>query len=342
MSGKISVISFSEHGFKFQESIRPDIEQWAALQDMEAEWYCKDSSGFGVEGYIPVIVPTKEWSANRFEDSDIIVYLCTVAKAVRNFAPSLKGQDVDPAVLAIDLQGKYCVPVLSGKKGEAYEMSLWLEQKSCITAVYSGGTVFESGFNTEEFAEKNNMEISNTSYAKEITAAMDSGEKIAFYTSFPVKGDIPEGMYWAETGPLGIYLSPSYKNCYFEHTLWLIPRCIELGISIEKDMTPKDIELFINETLKTLYLYPESIAQVNIVDGPYKAAAGAVCDMNYYPSAVLSKEEIGKIKAAFPEKEDAECAAIIGGDARMISVMSSENGMTVAVALKKTYVTFNS
>ena len=187
MPGKISVISFSELGYKFQDSLRADINQWAALQDMETVWYCKDKSGFGVEGYVPVMIPTKEWSANRFEDSDIIVYLCTVAKAVRNFAPSMKGQTADPAVLAIDQQGRYSIPVLSGKKGEAYELSMWLEQKSGITAVNSGGIIQDAGFSVEKFAEDNNMVISNASYAKEITAALDSGEKIGFYTIFPVK-----------------------------------------------------------------------------------------------------------------------------------------------------------
>lgn len=341
MPGKISVISFSEHGFRFQESLRPDIEQWAALQDMQTEWYCKDSSGFGVEGYTPVTVPTKEWSANRFEDSDIIVYLCTVAKAVRNFAPSIKGQAEDPAVIAIDQQGKYSVPVLSGKKGEAYEMSLWLEQKSGITAVNSGGIIMEAGFNVEEYAAGNNMVISNSNYAKEITAALDSGEKIGFYTSFPVKGDLPEGMYWAETGPLGIYLSPSYKNCYFGHTLWLIPRCMELGISIENDLTPKDIEIFMNDTLKTMNLYPESISRVNAVDGVYTPVIEAICAANDYPVTVVSQEALARYRDAFPGKNDAEYAALVSGDARIVSVMSSVSGITIAVALKKTYVTFN-
>ena len=87
MANKISVISFSEIGFKYQKTLKTDIEQWAALHEMETAWYCKDKSGFWEEGFIPVIGPTKEWAADRFEDSSIIVFFSTVAKAVRNFAP---------------------------------------------------------------------------------------------------------------------------------------------------------------------------------------------------------------------------------------------------------------
>ncbi len=340
MSGTISVISFSESGFKFQESLKADICQWAALQEMQTEWYCKDKSGFGTEGTTPVTVPTKEWSANRFEDSDIIIYFCTVAKAVRNFAPSMKGQLNDPAVLAIDQLGRYSIPILSGKKGEAYELSLWLEEKSGITAVNSGRSVSEHSFSIAEFARKNDLVISNDSYAKEISAALDSGEKIGFYTEFPVKGDLPEGMDWAEKGPLGINLGPSYHTAFFVHTLWLIPRCLEIGIELSGEQTSRDIDLALTELLKNLSIYPESIASVHAPESETLPVLENYCSLMEYPLHVHHLSELDELKTVFPSMEYYECAALKSGDSRIIARISTDQGIRIAVAQKKIYVDF--
>ena len=341
MSGKISIISFSEAGFRFQDSLRADIRQWAALQEMETEWYCKDKAGFGVEGYIPVMVPTKEWSANRFEDSDIIVYISTVAKAVRNFAPSMKGQSADPAVLAIDQLGRCSVPILSGKQGEAYELSLWLWHKSGIMAVNSGGPVPEAAFSITKFAEDHDLTVSNYNYAKEITAALDAGEKIGFYTSFPVKGELPEGIDWAEKGPLGIYLSPSYHNAYFVHTLWLIPKCLEIGINLTKDgITPRDIDQSLSELLKTLSVYPESICSINAVKQDDMASLIILCGMHGFELKTYEKSELDELKDAIEGIDYYECAALRSGDSQIIARDSSPSGIQIAVALKKIYVDF--
>ena len=340
MGNRISAISFSEHGFKFQDSLRKDIEQWAALQDMETYWYCKDKIGFGVEGYIPVMGPTKEWAADRFEDSDIIIFFCTVAKAVRNFAPSMKGHITDPAVLAIDQQGRFSIPVLSGKKGEAYELSLWLKEKAGITAVNSGEEGVEYGFSVEKYAERNNMVISNASYAKEITAALDSGEKICFYTNLPVKGDLPEGFDWAQKGPLGINLSPSYRNAYFEHTLWLIPKCVEIGISIDETVVPRDIENELSDLLKELSIYPESICSINAVESENLLPLQALCESNDYNYSICPQEEIETLRNAFPGKELFELAAVKSGNATLIGSSSTGKGISIAAALKRVYLEF--
>ena len=340
MANIISVISFSEIGFKYQKQLKGDIEQWAALHEMETAWYCKDKSGFWEEGFTPVMGPTKEWAADRFEDSRIIVFFCTVAKAVRNFAPSIKGQSKDPAVVAIDQLGNYSIPILSGKKGEAYELCTWLEQKSGITAVNSGAGEDENVFSVDKFAEKNNMILSNESYAREINAAIRSGEKIGFNTTFPLKGELPEGLDWSEKGPLGINLSFSYHNAYYEHTLWVIPKCIEIGLCIHGDVTAKDLMMVMDNMLRGLSIYTESICSINAVECERIGLAEILCSNYGCTLNVYSEEDLQPIKDAFPEKEYYECAALKSGEAKILTRISSDKGVDVAVALKKIYIDF--
>ena len=41
------------------------------------------------------------------------------------------------------------------------------------------------------------MIISNMTYAKEVSAALLAGDQVGFYTHFPVKGELPEGLVWS-------------------------------------------------------------------------------------------------------------------------------------------------
>ncbi len=65
---------------------------------------------------------------------------------------------------------------------------------------------------------------------------------------------------------LGISISPSYQNQYFDHCLWLIPRCITLGIGCRKGATMEQIEHLVDQVLKEQYLYPEALCQVATID----------------------------------------------------------------------------
>ena len=107
-----------------------------------------------------------------------------------------------------------------------------------------------------------------------MSAALLAGDQVGFYTHFPVRGELPEGLVWSaefyreqdreqsagETS-LGIYISPSYQRAYFDHTLWLIPRCLTIGIGCRRGTSARQIEKLVDETLRSYSLYPEALLQ---------------------------------------------------------------------------------
>ncbi len=54
-----------------------------------------------------------------FAENDALIFIGACGIAVRDIAPHLKNKTVDPAVLVLDDQGKFVIPILSGHIGGA-------------------------------------------------------------------------------------------------------------------------------------------------------------------------------------------------------------------------------
>lgn len=63
--------------------------------------------------------PFAERVQNRFESKHRLIFITATGIAVRTLAPFLKNKHTDPAVLVMDEQGRFIIPLLSGHEGGA-------------------------------------------------------------------------------------------------------------------------------------------------------------------------------------------------------------------------------
>lgn len=61
----------------------------------------------------------KESIQNFFEKGDRLIMICATGIVMRTLAPVLNTKHIDPAVLVLDEQGKFVIPLLSGHEGGA-------------------------------------------------------------------------------------------------------------------------------------------------------------------------------------------------------------------------------
>jgi cobalt-precorrin 5A hydrolase len=364
---KIAGICFTRAGMELAERIRVLLEQAPGDRDIRTEWYCKgryveESEG---RGFSAVRESMQEWAGKRFRDCDGLIFIGATGIAVRAVAPWVRDKRQDPAVLVLDEKGKFCIPLLSGHIGGANELAEWMSGRLGAIPVLTTATDVNSRFAVDVYAKKNDLVISNMTYAKEVSAALLSGEQVGIYTSFPVHGALPEGLVWADGAwldkkrkeeggaglSLGIYISPSYHSAYFDHTLWLIPRCLTLGIGCRKGVSARQIEKLVDEAMRSFSLYPEAIAQVATIDLK-KEEPGLLefCRSRELPLVTYSAAELKAVPGRFSSSgfvaeitgvdNVCERSAVLAGDGKLIIRKMSGDGVTCAVALQNRSVEF--
>ncbi|MGN0364219.1 MAG: cobalt-precorrin 5A hydrolase [Bilifractor sp.] len=358
---KIAGICFTRSGGEVSKRIIQVLQDYDDTENgerPEIDWYGK---GKYLEGtnFKELSVPVQEWAGKCFEICDTIIFVGAAGIAVRAIAPYVRDKRTDPAVIVVDEKGKFCISLLSGHIGGANEMVENLAAGLGSVPVITTATDVSHKFAVDVYAEKNNMVISNMTYAKEVSAALLAGEPVGFYTNFPVEGDLPEGIYWsdkldaaralsaeneAEGTSLGIYISPSYNRQYFDHTLWLIPKCLVLGIGCKKGTPAFQIQKLVDDTLRQYSLYPEAVASVASIDLK-KDEPGLLqfCRTLFVPLHTFSTEELNAVQGNFTKSEfvkkttgtDNVCerSAVCDGGGNLIIRKVSDDGVTLAVAL---------
>jgi cobalt-precorrin 5A hydrolase len=172
-----------------------------------------------------------------FDDHDALIFIGACGIAVRAIAPYVKDKATDPAVLVIDNQGSYVIPLLSGHIGGANALAKQIAERIHAAAVITTATDTASRFSCDAWAAENDCAISSMALAKEISAAILRTD-IPICSEYELPDALPNGLIKKTDGELGIYIGTRIVEPYTE-TLRLIPRAVNVGVGCRRG-TPKE------------------------------------------------------------------------------------------------------
>ena len=368
---KIAIISFSRAGYGVSEVLHNALKE----KDYEVETYAKskytktvldeaqldenDQVFRNAEQFAkPVDVSLKQWTGMRFEDSDDIVFIGACGIAVRSIASFVKSKQTDPAVVAVDENGKFAISLLSGHIGGANELTAMIAELLDAVPVITTATDINNKFAVDVFARQNGCFISDMQLAKEISAALVNGQNVGFVSDFPWYGEVPAELTTddGENKPeLGIYITDSYVEHPFVHTLYLIPRVITVGVGCKKNTPKETVERVIRKACDELLIPSVAMEQVASIDlKKDEEGIKGYCEDRNLPFITFSSEELEAVEGTFAGSDfvkevtgvDNVCerSAILGsshGDKSiLVSKKYAEDGVTVALAKKKWSVQF--
>lgn len=289
-----------------------------------------------------------EWTESFFKKGNTLIFICAIGIAVRSISKFIENKKKDPAVLVIDEKGKFIIPILSGHIGGANQVAYDISNIMNITPVITTATDINDIFSVDVWAVKNNMYILNESEIKNISSALLDNKSVGLYSEFSYTHDMPDnfpkGLQIDENLIQGICISYFTNRKPFKHTLYLIPKCINIGMGCKKDSSIKAVEyLFIN----TLEEYNISIYAVNklcTIDIKKNEKAFNYISNKYNISfEYYSKEQLLSVPGQFTSSKFVESvtgvdnicerASAFGEKGKIICNKKSHNGVTISLFL---------
>ena len=297
---------------------------------------------------------TGEW----FGKARALVYFGAVGIAVRCIAPYVRDKFGDPAVLTVDENGKYVIPVLSGHAGGANRLCGILAEAIGAKPVITTATDGRGLFAADVFAAEKGLRISDRTIAKKISARLLAGESVKVYAD-PSLWDFASftdelSKYGSGTicttdrSDADVILSYRHLSEDREKALYLIPDVVTMGIGCRKGTALEQIETAAEQILSFCGVFREAVCGAASIDLK-KNEEGLLSFGRKWglPLTFYAAEELGEVPGTFSASEfvksttgvDCVCersaVRLAGKDGALLAKKMSLNGVTAALALRK-------
>jgi len=276
----------------------------------------------------------------RLFGRDALIFVGACGIAVRAIAPHVASKASDPAVLCVDEKARFVIPILSGHIGGANRLAHRLSRVLGATPVITTATDVNGKFSVDAWAAERDMHISSMPLAKRVSAEILTRD-IPFCGDAPRPAALPNGLFWGETGELGICVS-TRERAPFEHTLLLIPRVLRVGIGCRRGVPAERIQAAVDRVFTSCRLSPHAVAGAASIDikadeaGLLEFCAARGWPIRFYSAQALEAVQGSASVSEFVKKTvgvDNVCErAALAGGGRLIAPKTALDGVTVAVA----------
>ncbi|MFI3170952.1 MAG: cobalamin biosynthesis protein [Eubacteriales bacterium] len=186
---KIVVISLTKN----TEDLMGEIVSLLDRHKYDCDSYTSHRQASEVE-MLSALKETKLWIEECWKRTDAFVFIGGSDIAVRMISPLIEDKMKDPAVLVMDEECKFVVPILGNHLGLANDLALKLAKIVNAKEILTTPLEIREKFTIEKFAERNEMEIGNREQARTISSAILEGQHIGFYCECNIEGEIPSGL----------------------------------------------------------------------------------------------------------------------------------------------------
>ncbi len=282
----------------------------------------------------------REWTQRHFETGRVLIYVGAAGIAVRAIAPFIRRKDVDPAVLVIDEEGRYVIPLLSGHLGGANDLARKMAGVLGATAVITTATDLRGVFAVDLWARRQDLAVENPEAIRQVSSRLLRGDPVAVCSAVEIEGSLPPGLHMATSGE-EVHLSIGLSGPGLR--LW--PRDRVLGIGTRKGITEEAVMAAFERLLSETGISPFRFAAVATLD--LKAEEPAILSLCRRLSCALrtfSSTELSALPGRFTASDfvrkvtgvDNVCerASVLAGGGELIVGKRAGSGVTLAVAAK--------
>lgn len=349
---KIDVVCFTSHG----HMTASDIEQALSQEQVELVYAGShplanvDMRSSKTERCMQVVL--SDWIARRFSEVDALIFIGATGIAVRTIAPYIKSKMTDPAVLVVDEQGRFCIPLLSGHIGGANALAQRLADAIGGQAIVTTATDGRDLFAIDSWAVAQDLHIENPQRIKRISAALLAGDTVRLFSENPIVGALPKGIVLGTAEDcdiyIGIQISPTSS------ALVLVPKILSIGVGCRKGIGETALSRHLDRLLKAHGLSVSAVARLCSIDlKKQEPGLVALCNGLGLPLICYCADRLRAVQGSFSASSfvlettgvDNVCerSAVLGSHGgRLLVGKQAYEGITMAIAVENWSARFDS
>ena len=271
-----------------------------------------------------------EFTKLAWQQGDVLIFVGALGIAVRAIAKYVGQKDTDPAVLVVDEQARFVIPVLSGHIGGGNAYARFLAGALSVEAVITTATDLNDRLAIDTWATEQGYRLHSTKNIAQVSAAILEDRAVLLFAPknvcenlekqyphfvcFPMDAFLDEARRMEdliqakmnEKDCPAVFFSPSVLEDELEtKLLHIIPKIFFAGMGARKDAEPEAVKAFFLEVLEKHQIHPKSIVSINSIDiKKEEKAIHAVAELLYEKGRTnrRKKEEVGDTVAIVREQ----------------------------------------
>lgn len=203
----IAIACFTDRGEALAQRLAPQLSAIFTVASKAADSEDQSSSVSGAGPESPAeeegvavtrigkgTASIKEWTKENWYTKKALIFIGAAGIAVRAIAPYVKKKTIDPAVLVLDADGDYVIPILSGHIGGGVKLARIIVRLIGSEPVITTASDREGVFAVDTWAAGQGLSIKNPECIADVTSALLAGKRVSFRADVPVEGQPPEGI----------------------------------------------------------------------------------------------------------------------------------------------------
>jgi len=334
-----------------------------ALNSLELPCKVYAPEKYSSEGVMPMDKKLGEFIQSVYATTDAIVAVMATGIIIRAVAPCLESKLFDPAVVGVDVSGRFAISLLSGHYGGANELARLIAEGIDAMPVVTTASDVMGKQSVDELARILHLAIVNPDSLIAVNAAIVNGERVALVlvgdVKIPVDNVCGYAIEKAENAAHAVAIVNSYdagaviakellSTAAFSKPVTILkPKTVVVGLGARKDISEGDVLEALRSALKrvnlplarvdrlaTVDIKKDSLSMLNAAkrlglafDFVSVDALRALKHEDLSPDSKLVEEKIGVGGVC-------ERAALItaGKNAHLILKKTKLKGVTVAIA----------
>ena len=350
MNAKVALVALTDRGMATARRINESLPS-----TVDRELYIHEKAQGQNEGQEQVFRRLRDVVPSLWREYSVLIFVMATGIVVRQIASLIEGKDRDPAVLVLDEEGKFIIPLLSGHLGGANAWANHLAPQIGAVAVITTATDGRGLVAPDEYARRYDWKVEPLDHLPAVNRLLLEQGFLSVWSSYPLNQEsawvkdehyqfLPEYEKEKANVILDAFQGPlSKRDC-----IYLIPPTLRIGVGCRRGISTEAVLAGITSAVERIGASLKAVAGIYSIDlksdelGLIEAAKYLRVPFQTFPAEklqlVIEQEHLSRSKFVLEKigvDGVCEAASLLGTqEGRLVLPKIKGPGVTIAISVE--------